>query len=239
MVDVIRLGASVKGQQLMVTPVKQPSPTRIMLTPLTPRQRRKRVRARLPKALRVLTSPITTVALGAALATLLAPAAVAGAALGAARATGRFAIRRPITTFLGIPTAAGALVASPTLRGLITPAGRFRFGKEVGVAVEDPRSFLEKIGAIGREVAPVVVPAALVGGAIIAGRRAVRRARERRAAPAIPGLAPAVIGGAPFVPLPPGLSAEPSIATTPEPVAAKPTDGRPMFTNIIQIQNVI
>jgi len=179
----------------------------------------------------ILTSPITTVGLGTILGGLIG--GFGGAVKGAGIATG------------GV-TLAAAAATSPRIRkglGLLSPTKAKERGQALGALVEDPTSFLEKVRGAARKAAPAVLGVGALTGAAVVGRTILERrraAREALQAPAIPGLAPAVIGGAPFVPLPPGLSQEPSIATTPAPVEAKaPTAGGQGFTNIIQIQNVI
>jgi len=219
-------------RRLRVTPVRQLSAGVIRLQPLSRRQRRRRVRARLPLPLKVLTSLKTTAVLATALGVLVAPATAGRIVLGAGRRVTKFAIKRPITTFLGIPTAAGALAVSPTLQAAIDPRKRFGFGKKIGGAVEDPTTFLQKVagffrgaGRIAKETAPVVVPAAVIGAAIIGGRRLARRARG----------GPIPSAQLPIAALPTGI-APVSVRTTPlgaaqrvekPPVEEKPPKGVP------------
>jgi len=198
-------------RRLRVTPVKKLSAGVIRLKRLSRRERRRRVRARLPLPLKVLTSLKTTAILATTLGVLAAPATAGRIVVGAGRRVGRFAERRPFTTFFTIPTAVSALAVSPTLRKAVSPIRR---GKAIGAAVEDPQTFLQKVagffsgaGQIVKETAPVIVPAAIVGAAIIGGRRLARRARDRRPA-AIP------TAQLPIAALPVGV-APVSVRTTP------------------------
>jgi len=217
-------------RKLKVTRVKTKKKTTLGKVTLTRRKRTFRERrAKLPKVLRALTSPVLTAVLGGTLAVLAFPAAAATTALAAAKGIGRFAVKRPITTVLGIPTAIGALTVSPTLRKALDPRARLGFGKQIGEVVEDPSTFIQKLTSIGREVAPVAVVAGLTGATLAAIGRVAGRKKDI----AIPSLLPAAAApvGALAQSIP--LAAAPSIpAAVPEPLGAVQQEKPPEIAKV-------
>lgn len=147
----------------------------IRLKPKTARE----IRAGLPLPLRVLTSPKTTIALGATLATILFPAAIGRIALGA----GKFIVKKPKTALLGIPTAAGILAVSPKARKLIDPRETFKRGKGLGGIIEDPSKLrLPKDKTLKEKVIEVGKTAGLIGGAaaaVVGGAAVVKKIKEK------------------------------------------------------------
>jgi len=137
------------------------------------------------KALSILTSPKTTLALGATLGTLLIGPAVVGAAAlrGGAAIVGGLSksfITRPLATTVGVVAApfAVGLATTPEARRFFT--GGFQRGKKAPKAIE---SLLEK----GKEKVSGISPrskaaaAAVVGGAaIVAGGTALAKAARAK-----------------------------------------------------------
>lgn len=135
----------------------------IQLQPLSFAERIKKKREKLPFLLRVLTSPKTTLALGATLGTLLIPGA--GAAIArAAPVIGRAAVKvvpkvgkaiMPKTLkgaaamVIGAPIAVGLLKESPKARefvsGVIDPRKGIERGAEIAKMIEDPKQLEEQL----------------------------------------------------------------------------------------------
>lgn len=115
-----------------------------------------------PTPLEVLTSPLTTIALGATLGALLFPAAALGLATGA----GKKLFGTPLRA-LGTVGAAGILTTSPKIRGLLDPRRTFQRGKEVGKIIEDPSKLIPKDitpRTVGQKIKGIAKKAGLVGG---------------------------------------------------------------------------
>lgn len=120
-------------------------------------------------------------------------ARVAGAGLRAAprflRGVGRFiAPRTPkqaIGLFLGVPTAAGILIASPKARRFLDPRRLFKKGKALGGLIEDPSQLRPSVEDPFGKIKEFGAAAGLVGAgaaAAVAIPALITRFRERRAA---------------------------------------------------------
>lgn len=139
---------------------------------------------------RIITSPQTTLILGATLATLLSGGAAAGLlARGITRgipkatlAVGKAVVPKTPRGIILTTAGVGALTTSPTLRSLLDPRKIFQRGREVGRIVEDPsklipkeqtaRGIKEKVVDIFKEAGPAAaVGAALAGGAVVAAKK--------------------------------------------------------------------
>jgi len=128
----------------------------IVLKKLSRRELIRTRRARLSRPLRVLTSPKTTLALGATLASLsFAPAA----AIGVARGVGRLLIPKKLSTALLLPSAAVVLKESVTARRAAKGILRGEPGKVVAGLIERApsreRTRAEKTGLLGLGAAAI------------------------------------------------------------------------------------
>lgn len=179
--------------------------------------RRKRRKPK-SKFLRILTSPKTTLALGATLAGLLvAPAAIGRGVLFGLRGLGRGFFGTPKRAFL-TATGIGILQTSPKARTFLKEKLRdpTAGGRILGGVIEDPSQLFPtaaespfgRVGEFAKRAGIVGAGAALAAGAVAT----VQRFRERRAARA------AVI---PSAVLPTGiLPATPSLTPRTEPLGA-------------------
>jgi len=147
-----------------------------------------------PSVVKVLTSPKTTLALGATLATLatagaLAPAATGAALRAAPAALGKGALKigkaavpktakGALTAAITIPTAVGILSSSKKARekvkSALNPLENIERGKKVGEIIENPSKAADILGIEGGEKAgfiDYIKGAAKVGGtaALVAG----------------------------------------------------------------------
>jgi len=141
-------------------------------------------RARLSLPLRVITSPKTTLALGATLGALLfAPAA----ALGIARGVGRLLVPKTLTQALLIPSAATILVSSPTARraarGVLTGEPGRVAASLIEKAPKTTKKKAEKTGLLGLGAAAI---AGLGLGAVVAKK--AKTTIEQIPIPSIPRL---------------------------------------------------
>ena len=208
---------------------------------LRPEQRRRRRRRRSikeqvrrrkkkSKIIRILTSPKTTLALGATLGALIAGPVAIGRGL---LSVGRFVVPKTLggavrTALLG-STAVGILLSSPKARAfakarLTDPFGP---GRVIGGIIEDPssvlpsgvaagapggqQSFFDKLKDILKRGGPLAAATALGVGLVPVGRAALARFRERRAA------APLIPTGVPPTALLPSI---PSLTPTTQPLGA-------------------
>lgn len=217
------------------------------------------IRAGLPLPLRILTSPKTTLALGATLAGLVFAPAAAGVALRAApgilakgaRGVGKViapkSIKGAVGLAVGVPTAVGVLASSKTARGFVDPRETFKKGKKIGAIIEDPgksrdilgikeKSSLKEKVLTGAKAAGLVGAAAAVGiGAVAATKKIKGSLAERAQAKAAQELkAPRELG---FVdPQPVGLGGVPVVPRQISPVGAPgATQKQAPIQNIIQI----
>lgn len=222
---------------------------------LQPRKRSAaEIRSGLSFPLRVLTSPKTTLFLGATLASILNP--VAAATL--ARSAGRFLIPKTtkgaIKAAILIPTVAGALT-SKKVRGIVKstfdPRESVRRGKRIAEIIEDPskardvlgikekQTFKEKIitGLKGAGLIGAAAAVAIGGAAALKkGSEILRTRRERKAADEfLRSRSPRSLG---FTdPLPVGLGGIPVAAPQKQLTGAPGKEiSKPPIQNIIQIQ---
>lgn len=129
----------------------------------------------LGRVTKVLTSPKTTVVLGATLGALLFPSKALGLAKGAGRAIIPKTFKGAVKTAIIAPAAVGLLASSPRIRKIITktlsPKAQFERGKTIGGLVEDPSKFLpkEKTGkSVGERVKDIALTTGLIGGGVAA-----------------------------------------------------------------------
>jgi len=200
------------------------------------RSRARKKRRTLPKALQILTSPITTGVLGLTLGSLLFPAAAARIGLGALRGAGRIgkgivpaSPRGKLFALATLPATAG-LISTPigrrTVGAIFNPLRGFERGQATPGFLTDVISRLrrgEGLPTVGQGLAT----AGAIGGAgaLIAGGIAAARAiRGRRGAPGTP--APGIIPASPISttvfaePLAPVQQPTPDVVV---PVAQAPT----------------
>lgn len=164
------------------------------------------IRAGLPMPLRILTSPKTTLALGAVLGTLLTGGALAPAATGAALRSapavlGRGAAKAAkflvpksakgaLAALVGVPTAVGVLSSSKKARDIVKhaldPRESIKRGKKIGQIIEDPKNAEDILGIKkGQTVKEKIIAGAkaagkvgaVVGGALAIGA-AVKKGKE-------------------------------------------------------------
>ncbi len=118
----------------------------IKLKPLTTWEQMQKTRAKLPAPLRILTSLKTTAVLGATLGALVNPAA----ALGLVKGAGRFVIKRPLLSLVGVPTAYGVLKSSAKAREItktaLDPREAVKRGGTLGGIIEEPKRAKELLG---------------------------------------------------------------------------------------------
>jgi len=202
-------------------------PPVIRLGPPTLGQRAVGLIQRTPQ-FRVLSSPVTTGVLATTLATITPGGRVA---LGA---VGRAALRRPLLTLVGLPTAAGALSASPLLRQVakevIDPTKAFERGGIIGEFIEDPK--IEDSESFGEKFLDAAKAAGLLGvGAVGVGltAKAIRdlirkqRKKDREKPPKLPDFPQFPAFGAPPIATVP-LAGTPSTLQPLAPVEKPPTE---------------
>lgn len=130
------------------------------------------------RAVRILTSPKTTLALAGTLGTLLFPAA----ALVGVRAVGRALVPKTIGGVAKLAFVGGALTAVPTLATTFNP---FRAGQKAAPFIADPSLLLPKDKPLREKVKEVAkaggigagVVAAVVGGAAVV-KKAIEKAKK-------------------------------------------------------------
>jgi len=216
----------------------QPS-TRIVLKPL----KKKR-----SKVIRILTSPKTTVALGAGLLALAAPIATAGFLARTALGAVRFTIQKPIKALgiaLAAPVVGGIVVAAPRL---LLPTTRFKAGKQIPGIVEDPSKLKELFTPKTAAITAAGVTAATIGGVVVA-----KKIRARAKDVSLPSL-PIPAAPAALTSIPAAVATAPEIEAAPigavqvpqeVPVVAveKPVRERKQrpirINNVVQIQNIM
>jgi len=128
----------------------------IFLEPLSFAERVQKKREKLPFLLRVLTSPKTTLALGATLGTMLIPGAGAAIARGAAKAAPAIGkallpktVKGAVGMAIGAPIVVGLLKESPKARKfvgeVIDPRKGIERGAEIAKMIEDPKQLEEQL----------------------------------------------------------------------------------------------
>jgi len=136
---------------------------------------------------KILTSPKTTVGLTTILGGLL------GGFTGALKGFGAGSLA--VTTI-------GVLQTSPKARKgakfLLDPTRRLKGGQVIGEVIEEPKSLLERIGVIGKEV---IAPVAVVGALTAGGLAVAKKIKGRTKVPSIPTISPVGIA-LPSAPLP-------------------------------------
>jgi len=170
----------------------------------------------------------------------------------AAKKAGSFAVKRPLTTFITLPTAVGVVKASPKVRKIfkeLTPSKSIKRGEQLGEIIEDP-SKVEDIIPKGTPVKEAIkkgaIGAGLVGAGIGLGRAVLPKLKDkiRRKQPKEEELP--LGAGTPFSSMTPtGLERQEILGEVTPIEEEKPAEAQPSpqimpdIRNIIQIQNVL
>lgn len=139
------------------------------------------IRAGLPLPLRILSSPKTTIALGATLGALLFPASAIAGVKAVGKALVPKTLKGALIAGVTVPTAVGVLSSSPKARKIIKtaidPRESVKRGKKIGEIIEEPKK-AKRILGITEDMTTkekIIAGAKKAGkvGAIIAGVGAV------------------------------------------------------------------